>query len=237
MLTLALDTSGDSLSVSILEQEKIISKIYINNNNFHSEKILTCTQKAIQEISINIENIDLFAVCNGPGSFTGIRIGMSFIKGMAFMLEKPCIGISSLFALAYPFRCLKKDEIIYSCLYANKDEIYFNSYIYDKISKEICANNSDSFMKIDEIIKNAKNEKKRIIFVGNMAEVCYNKTMAVFPDALHKFYNKNIDSDYIGQAAYYKYLKKYLNLKNRDPIEIETEVKANYIKGSRAEKI
>lgn len=229
MLILALDTSGDSLSVSILEQEKIIGKIYINNNNFHSEKILACTQKIIQEIKINIKNIDLFAVCNGPGSFTGIRIGISFVKGMAFMLEKPCIGISSLFALAYPFMYLKKDEIIYSCLYANKDEIYFNSYIYDKISEKICSNNSDSFIKIDELIENAKNEKKRIIFVGNMAEVCYNKTMLVCPDALHKFYNKNVDSDYVGQAAYYKYLK------NKD-LDKE-EIKANYLKRSRAEKI
>ena len=226
MLTLALDTSGKSLSVSILEQEKIISKIYINNNNFHSEKILACTQKIIQEIKINIKNIDLFAVCNGPGSFTGIRIGISFIKGMAFMLEKPCIGISSLFALAYPFRCLKKDEIIYSCLYANKDEIYFNSYAN---IKKICENNSDSFIKIDKLIENAKNEKKRIIFVGNMAEVCYNKTMLVCPDALHKFYNTNVDSDYIGQAAYFKYLKN----KDLD----KKEIQANYLKRSRAEKI
>lgn len=230
MLILALDTSGDSLSVSILENKKIISKIYIKNKNFHSEKILSCTQDIIKHSDYELKNIDLFAVCNGPGSFTGIRVGMAFIKGMAFMLDKPCIGISSLLALAYQFKC-SEQEIIYSCLYANQDEIYFNSYInINKIKKnsiKICQNQSDNFLKISEIEKKAKNEKKKIIFVGNMAEICYNKTAATCSNA-YKFYDTNVDSDYIGQAAYDKYSSdNYLSKK----------LEANYIKNSRAEKI
>ncbi len=228
MLILALDTSGESLSVSILENKKIISKIYVKNKNFHSEKILSCTQDIIKNSGYELKNIDLFAVCNGPGSFTGIRVGMAFIKGMTFMLEKPCIGISSLLALAYQFKC-SEQEIIYSCLYANQDEIYFNSYINKtkKNSLKICQNQSDNFLKISEIEKKAKNEEKKIIFVGNMAEICYNKIAATCSN-VHKFYNTNVDSDYIGQAAYDEdSSNNYLNKK----------LEANYIKNSRAEKI
>ena len=228
MLILALDTSGDSLSVSILENKKIISKIYVKNKNFHSEKILSCTQDIIKNSGYELKNIDLFAVCNGPGSFTGIRVGMAFIKGMAFMLEKPCIGISSLLALAYQFK-FSEQEIIYSCLYANQDEIYFNSYInkIEKNSLKIYQNQSDGFFKISELEKKAKNDEKKIIFVGNMAEVCYNKIAATCSNA-HKFYDTNVDSDYIGQAAYDEYSSNdYLSKK----------LEANYIKSSRAEKI
>ena len=230
MIIVAINTSSSSLSISVLENKKTISKKYINGKDFHSEKILSCTKNTMSDAGIEFENVDLFAACSGPGSFTGIRVGLSFVKGMAFILNKPYVGISSLFALAYPLMCLK-DEIIYSCIYANKDEIYFNSYVNDgKNGKKIPTNRIDSFVEISEIKEKVKNEKKRIIFVGNMAKVCYNIATIVCPNECnaYKFYDIDVDSDYIGQAAYDEYSSgNYLN----------KELGANYIKGSRAEKM
>ena len=230
MIIAAINTSSSSLSISILENKKTISKKYINGKDFHSEKILSCTKSAMNDAGIESEKVDLFAACSGPGSFTGIRVGLSFVKGMAFILNKPYVGISSLFALAYPFMCLK-DEIIYSCICANKDEIYFNSYVNNgENGKKISTNKIDSFVEISEIKEKVKNEKKRIIFVGNMAKVCYNVATLVCPNTCnaYKFYDIDVDSDYIGQAAYDEYSSgNYLN----------KELGANYIKGSRAEKM
>jgi tRNA threonylcarbamoyladenosine biosynthesis protein TsaB len=227
MIIAAINTSSSSLSISVLENKKTITKRYINGKDFHSEKILSCTRNTINDAGINFENVDLFAACSGPGSFTGIRVGFSFVKGMAFMLNKPCVGISSLLALAYPFMCLK-DEIIYSCIYANMDEFYFNSYVNaGKGNKKVSKNKIDSFVEISEIKEKVKNEKKRIIFVGNMAKVCYDMAGLVCSNTC-KFYDRDVDSDYIGQAAYDEYSSgNYLNKK----------LEANYVKGSRAEKI
>lgn len=225
MLVLALDTSGDSLSVSVMNDKKTVGKTYLQTKDFHSNIILNCVRNILADAGFEIENVELLAVCKGPGSFTGIRVGISFIKGIAFMLDKPFVGISSLRALAYPIKCFE-DEIVYSCLYANKDEIYFNSYTHEEIKTRV-FNESDCVIDFFNLKEKIKNEKKRIIFVGNVTGICYNNIMSVCTHKICKFYNTNVDSDYIGQAAY----DDCLSGRN-----FGKTLEANYLKSSRAEK-
>ena len=101
MKILAVDTSAKVLSVALCDDEKLIAQTTLNTGNTHSETILAVTDELLKKAGIEVRDIDLFSCSNGPGSFTGIRIGVSFIKGIAFGTNKPCVGVSTLEALAY----------------------------------------------------------------------------------------------------------------------------------------
>lgn len=224
MKILSIDTSNDSTSVSILEDKKSIGKIFLNCGLIHSKIIFQIVESILKLSSFDIKKIDLVSVCNGPGSFTGIRIGLSLAKGISFSLNKPCIGVSSLMSLAYSVESLNNTQVIYSCIKANNDEIYFNSYDLDSESK-IKKIGNDKFVKLSDLADFVKKEKKRVIFVGNASEFCYNK-LGRYCVCGCEFYTRELDSDYVGQAACDIF--RGGNFKNN--------LEANYLKGSRAEK-
>ena len=101
MLILALESSALTASVAICDGERLLGEYTVNNGNTHSETLLPMAEALLRDLRISISEIDLFAVSVGPGSFTGIRIGVSTLKGLAFGTKKPCIGVSTLEAMAY----------------------------------------------------------------------------------------------------------------------------------------
>ena len=219
MKILSIDTSGKSNSVSILDGQKVLGKIFLNCRLLHSQVIFKSLENLMSLTSKKFEDIDLFAVCNGPGSFTGIRIGLSLVKGISLVYNKPCIGVSSLLSLAYSCE-LDESTVIYSCIEANKEEIYFNSY--ENINGDFWKPRfEDRFIRFEELKDIVKNEDKKIIFVGNIAELCYNLSVR-FCKFAPRFYTKEVDSDFVGQAAYRKFLNDEEGLANL--------LTANYLK-------
>jgi len=103
MKILGIETSGKVASACILDGEKIVSEITLNTKLVHSVMLIDLIDMVLKNASIDISNIDLFAASIGPGSFTGLRIGVSTIKGFCFALNKPCIGVNTLEALCYNF--------------------------------------------------------------------------------------------------------------------------------------
>ena len=101
MNILALDSSAAVASVAILSDNTVLGEYFLDNGNTHSETILPMTESLLSRLSMTVDDIDLFAVSIGPGSFTGLRIGVATIKGLSFGKNKPCVGISTLEALAY----------------------------------------------------------------------------------------------------------------------------------------
>ena len=101
MKILALDSSGASASACITDGEKLISLFTAASQQKHSCTLLPMAEQALQAAGLEISDIDAFAVNEGPGSFTGVRIGISLIKGLAFGTQKPVLGVSSLEALAH----------------------------------------------------------------------------------------------------------------------------------------
>ena len=100
MKILAVDTSALTLSVALTEDKKPVAQTTLNTGHTHSETLLPTLEKLMDFASWKVSDIDLFAVSEGPGSFTGVRIGVSFVKGLAFGGKK-CVGVSTLEALAY----------------------------------------------------------------------------------------------------------------------------------------
>ncbi len=100
MRILALDSSAVSASVCLTEDGKLIGEYYINIRQTHSQTLMLMTQELLQRTGTALSDVDVFAVTAGPGSFTGVRIAVSCVKGLALAEDRPCISISTLDALA-----------------------------------------------------------------------------------------------------------------------------------------
>lgn len=121
MYILSVDTSAKVSSVCILKDGKLSGITTLNTGNTHSETLLVSIKSLINQVGINVSDIDAFAVTNGPGSFTGIRIGVSLIKGLAFG-HKKCVGVSTLEALAQ--NLVDRNAIICPVMDARRDQVY-----------------------------------------------------------------------------------------------------------------
>ena len=101
MIVLAIDSSGAAASAAVTDDRRLLSSFSVSSAEKHSATLLPMAEKALACAGKKISDVDLFAVVAGPGSFTGVRIGISLVKGLAFGTGKPVAAVSSLEALAY----------------------------------------------------------------------------------------------------------------------------------------
>ena len=104
MIILALDSTAQTGAVALCRDEKLIASFTLNTGNTHSETLRPSVEAVLKLGDMTVDDVDLFAISKGPGSFTGVRIGAATVQGMAFGKDKPCIGVSTLEALAYNLR-------------------------------------------------------------------------------------------------------------------------------------
>ena len=126
MKILAIETSCDIASVSLLEDNNLILELKESAVKNHSESLMPLIDNLLKKTKISLNDIDLFAVDNGPGSFTGIRIGLSTVKAFCDALNKPCISVSSLEALSYISN--SEDSYICSMIDAKHGNLYFRNF-------------------------------------------------------------------------------------------------------------
>lgn len=162
MKILSIETSSNICSVAILEDKTVIEEISLNDPNTHSVKLMPLIKEILDKTNLTINDIDIFACDKGPGSFTGIRIGISTIKAFCDVTAKKEIGISSLTALAYQS---DYEGLICSLIDAKNDNVYYGLFekkngIYTQIGDLL----SENINYITEILKNCH---KPIFFVGN----------------------------------------------------------------------
>ena len=101
MLTLAFESSAKAASVALCEDERLISQVIQCSGLTHSRTLLPMAEDLLKNAETEMKQIDCFAVAHGPGSFTGIRIGIATVKGLAWAAEKPCVGVSTLASMAW----------------------------------------------------------------------------------------------------------------------------------------
>jgi len=126
MRILAVDTTTTSCSVAIVDQTSLLSEFTIDREETHSKHLMDMIKAVMTMAGLNFSDLDGFAVTRGPGSFTGLRIGISTIKGLVVASEKPVVGISSLETLA--FQVSYSRDLICPILDARKGEVYFSRY-------------------------------------------------------------------------------------------------------------
>ena len=167
MKILSLDSSSVTASVAITENGKILSEKFINNGLTHSQTLMPLVEDALNDSGVSIKDIDLFAITNGPGSFTGVRIGISAVKGMADALNKKCFAVSTLEAIAEPLK--NEDVIACAVMDARCNQVYTALF---NLGNRLCK---DKAVLIDELGEELKQYDKKIVFIGDGSVLCYEK--------------------------------------------------------------
>lgn len=138
MYILAIDTSSRSCSAALIEDQNLRAELTINIGDTHSKHLMTLIDQVTGAADVNMADVDGFAVTTGPGTFTGLRIGLGTVKGLALALGKPVAGVSSLKALAVQACC--SDYLVCSLIDARRDQVYCGSYrCMDNKIAESCA--------------------------------------------------------------------------------------------------
>jgi tRNA threonylcarbamoyladenosine biosynthesis protein TsaB len=164
MITLAIECATQTVSIALLDQEKILVDLYLDAGRGHSEVLLPALEKLFLMTGLTTERIGLLVCTTGPGSFTGVRIGVSTIKGLALATGKPIVGVSTLEALAmtvYPSR-----RLICPILDARKNQVYAGLYRLapDGLPEAVAP---DRLTEIDLLVKALAAEE--VDFVGDLA--------------------------------------------------------------------
>lgn len=167
MKILSLDSSSVTASVAITENSKILSEKFINNGLTHSQTLMPLVEDALNDSGVSIKDIDLFAVTNGPGSFTGVRIGISAVKGMADALNKKCFAVSTLEAIAEPLK--GEDVIACAVMDARCNQVYTALF---NLGNRLCE---DKAVLIDELSDELIKYDKKVVFIGDGSVLCYEK--------------------------------------------------------------
>lgn len=159
---LAIDTSTVAASVAVLEDDRILGEEYTAYKLKHSEKLLPMIKHLLEDVRLTIDDIDYFAVGNGPGSFTGLRIAAATVKAFSQTKNKPIISVSSLEACANNVKGL--NDVIFVIFDAQRNDTYFNMFI-EKDSK-LLAKYEDGIKNIEDVISKAE-EFDRVLFAGD----------------------------------------------------------------------
>ena len=172
MLTLSFESSAKTASVALSDGDKLIAQYFQNSGLTHSRTLLPMAEALLKNHDLTVSNLDLLAVAHGPGSFTGVRIGISTVKGLAWAAEKKVCGVSSLEAMAYNGLAAPENALICCAMDARRDQIYNALFeIANGKPVRLCP---DRAIAISELTEEIKNCQKTIFFVGDGAHLCYN---------------------------------------------------------------
>lgn len=170
MIILALDTSALAASAAVMKDGKIISENYLNTGLNHSETVMLLVDGALKNAGLSVDDVDILAVAAGPGSFTGIRIGVSAVKGLAFAKNKPCMPVSTLEALAY---CVNaEDVIICPVMDARCMQVY--TALFEKKDGDIRRITEDQPLKLEELALLLQKEDKKTVLIGDGADLGFD---------------------------------------------------------------
>lgn len=200
MKILAIDTSSEICSTAILEDEKLIDKNNLENGKTHSENLMPLIDELLKRNNLSVNEIDLFACSVGPGSFTGIRIGVASIKPMAEVLNKGVASVTSLEALARNIETSNSNATIVSLIDARNSQVYCGIFNNKYELKENYI--ADDINIVIESLKKYEN----IILVGNGA-ILHKEILENNINILEFSKNNKQSAESIGKMAYQKYLK------------------------------
>ncbi|RBP44120.1 tRNA (adenosine(37)-N6)-threonylcarbamoyltransferase complex dimerization subunit type 1 TsaB [Garciella nitratireducens] len=226
MKLLALDSSSIVATVALMEEDKLIGEIILNHRKNHSEKLVPIIHRLLEEVEMDIQEIDAFGVCIGPGSFTGIRIGVSTAKALAQVGNKPLIGISTLEGLAFNLPYCK--GIICPILDAQRNQIYTGLYKWE--GNQMYSIEKEQAIGVEEWIEKIQDRNEHIHFVGDGVE----KFISFFQERLKDRVSVTPSTVKMPRASSIGALA--MDKIQRGKITEYKEIVPNYIRKSQAEQ-
>ena len=162
MKILGIDTSSNASSVSVIEDNKLICEYTVNTKTTHSQKLMPMIENMLSMSGVNIKEIDAIAICIGPGSFTGLRIGMATAKAISHVNNLPIIGVNSLEILAGNMNLY--DKKICSILDAQRNQVYTGRYKFENGS--IVEIQPVDVVEIENLLEEISKDNDEWILVG-----------------------------------------------------------------------
>ena len=157
MLTLAFETSAKAASVALTENGKLLGESYQNTGLTHSQTLMVMAEDLLKQCGKTVADITAVAVAEGPGSFTGVRIGVAAAKGMSWGAELPCYGVSTLEAMAHQAGCF--EGLAVCAMDARRDQIYHA--VFSCEGGALTRVREDGAVSLDEAAQALKNEKNK----------------------------------------------------------------------------
>ena len=168
MNILAVDTAGKTVGVALLQDDRLLYECYLDAGMTHSETLMPLIDNCLKLCGMGCKDIDLYGVNAGPGSFTGLRLGLAAVKGLAFPRETLCAPVSTLEALAAAHTGC---GTVLCALDARRAQVY--SAAFDLETHERLMD--DDARAVADLAEFVENCKKPLFFVGDGAALCYNK--------------------------------------------------------------
>ena len=171
MIILAFDSTAKSASVALCDGDRLLGNYNIDNGLTHSELLLPMAENLLKTLKIGFDDVELFACTSGPGSFTGVRIGTAIVKGLAFSKKRPCIGVSTLEALAESLSSLK--GVIVPVMDARRAQVYSAVFTSDGHEyRRVCDDGAISISELAQTL--SKYDGIPIYLVGDGYKTAYN---------------------------------------------------------------
>lgn len=206
MKVLGIDTSSNATSIAVIEDNKLICEYTVNTKTTHSQKLMPMIENMLKISEINVNDMDMISICQGPGSFTGLRIGMATAKALSHVNNLPIVGVNSLELLAGNMDL--SDKKICSILDAQRTQVYMGQYKFE--NNKLVEIKSVDVVEIDELLEELKSSNEEWILVGEavykyedkikeIENICVpapshnvNKASSLCTIAMNK-YDQNID--------------------------------------------
>ena len=170
MKILALETSAKAVSAAVTEDGKVLASGYQDTGLTHSRTLMPIVEHILKNTDLTVQDCDVIAVAAGPGSFTGIRIGVSAAKGLAFAAEKPAVGVSTLAAMARNVAWL--DGLVICAMDARRQQVY--NALFQAENGTLTRLTPDRAISLGDLAAEVKGDQRPKIIVGDGARLCYN---------------------------------------------------------------
>lgn len=170
MLTLGIDSSAAAASAAIVEDGKLLGEYYVNTKQTHSQTLLPMVQGLLENVGRSCSELDALAVSHGPGSFTGVRIGISCVKGIALPNDTPCVGISTLEAIGYGGIALE-GAVLCAVMDARCNQVYHGLFQVEGATLRRLS--EDCALAISDLETQVRQYGERLVLLGDGAALCH----------------------------------------------------------------
>ncbi|SET13666.1 tRNA (adenosine(37)-N6)-threonylcarbamoyltransferase complex dimerization subunit type 1 TsaB [Anaerobranca gottschalkii] len=171
MLALSLETSTRTCSVALVKDREVLGEVVLNTQVTHSQKLLPAVDMLLKVTDVTLDQIDLIGVAVGPGSFTGLRIGIATAQGLAYGKKIPVVGISTLEALAYTTNIT--NGLVVPILNARRNGVYTAIFKGEKNKYQRLL--EDSVLKLEELLEKLVTLPQPYVFTGDGVPVFKEK--------------------------------------------------------------
>ena len=200
MKILAFETSAKAASVAITDNGKLLGESYQNTGLTHSQTLMVMAEDLLKTCNLQVKDVEAVAVAAGPGSFTGVRIGVAAAKGFAWGAEIPCYGVSTLEAMARSLGIW--EGYVVPAMDARRSQVY--TAIFHAERGVLTRVEEDMAISLAELGEKIKNFEENIFLVGDGANLCYNTLLEEVPGLIlpveHRMHQRAIGVALAAQA-------------------------------------